>query len=151
VTRKSPSLHAYTSYGVWPRDHYKAFQWLPLAYNVPTEVSPEVLSTTKPPRAPSCALWVLATTKPTYLQPDGLSSNTIRTTDWHTKTSLYHILSQPIPIYAHGCTVFMGGRSMNQSLDLDMITNQMLPATTRHNPELPATTRHSSHSCHPKS
>jgi hypothetical protein len=52
-----------------------------------------MLATTKPPRAPSCALWVLATTKPTHLQPDGLSSNTIRTTDWHAKTSLYHILS----------------------------------------------------------
>jgi hypothetical protein len=29
---------------------------------------------TEPPRGPSCALWVLATTKPTHLQPDGLSS-----------------------------------------------------------------------------
>jgi hypothetical protein len=30
---------------------------------------------------------------------------------------------------------------MNRSLDLGMITNQRLLATTRHSPELPATTR----------
>jgi hypothetical protein len=32
---------------------------------------------------------------------------------------------------------------MNRSLDLGMITNQRLPATTNHSPELPTTTRHS--------
>jgi hypothetical protein len=74
-----PQGHIHTAFGVSTGDHFKAFQWLPLAYNVPTEDSPEVLATTKPPRAPSCALWVLATTKSTHLQPDGLSSNTIRT------------------------------------------------------------------------
>jgi hypothetical protein len=91
-TRKSPFCHVYTSIGVWPRNHCKAFQWLPLACNVPTKVSPEVLATTKPQRAPSCALWVLGTTKPTLLQPDRLSSKTIRTTGWYAKTSLYHQL-----------------------------------------------------------
>jgi hypothetical protein len=90
--------HIHTSFGVRSGDHYKAFQWLPLACNVPTEVSLEVLATTKPPRAPYYALWVLATTKPTQLQPDRLSSNTICTTSWYAKTSLYHILSQAVPI-----------------------------------------------------
>jgi hypothetical protein len=75
-----PYGHIHTAFGVRLGDHFKAFQWLPLACNVPTVVSLEVLATTKPPRAPSCALCVLATTKPTHLQPDGLSSNTIRTT-----------------------------------------------------------------------
>jgi hypothetical protein len=89
---------------------YSCKKWV---LHAPTEVSLEVLATTKQPRAPSCALWVLATTKPAHLQPDGLSSNIIRTTDWHAKTSLYHILSQAVPIYHHGCTVFMGGRCMN--------------------------------------
>jgi hypothetical protein len=90
--------HTHTSFGVRPEDHYKAYQWLSLACNIPTEVSPEVLATTKPPRATYCALWVLATTKPTHLQPDRLNSNRIRTTDWYAKTSLYHLLSQTIPI-----------------------------------------------------
>jgi hypothetical protein len=90
--------HIHTSFGVRLGDYYKAFQWLPLACNVPTEVSPEVLATTKSLRAPSCALWVLSTTKPTHLQLDGLSSNTIHTTGWYAKTSLYHILSQAVPI-----------------------------------------------------
>jgi hypothetical protein len=90
--------HIHTSFGVRPGDYYKAFQWLPLACNVPIELSPEVLAMTKPPRAPSCALWVLATTKPTHLQQDGLSSNTIHTTGWYAESSLYHILSQAVPI-----------------------------------------------------
>jgi hypothetical protein len=42
----------YTSFGVRPGDYYKAFQRLPLACNVPTEVSSEVLATAKPPRTP---------------------------------------------------------------------------------------------------
>jgi hypothetical protein len=67
-----PQGHIHTSFGVRPRDHFKAFQWIPLACNVPTEVSPDVLATTIPPRAPSYALWVLAiTASPTHLQPDG--------------------------------------------------------------------------------
>jgi hypothetical protein len=146
-----PQGHVHTSFGLGLGDHFKAFQWLSLACNVPTKVSPEVLAITKPPRAPSCAIWVLATTKPTHLQPDGLSSNTIRTTSWHAKTSPYHILSQAIPIWADGRTVFMGGRSMNRSLDLGMTTNQRLPGATRHSLELLAPTRHSSQSGHPKS
>jgi hypothetical protein len=81
--------HIHTSYGVRPEDHYKAFQWFHLACNAPTKVSPPVLAMTKQLRAPSCALWVLATTKPTHLQPDGLCSNTIRTVDWYVETSLY--------------------------------------------------------------
>jgi hypothetical protein len=93
-----PQGHIHTAFGMRPGDHYRAFQWLPLACNVPTEVSLEVLATTKPRRAPSCALWVLATTKPTHLQPDGLSSNTIHTAGWYAKTSPYHILSLAIPI-----------------------------------------------------
>jgi hypothetical protein len=146
-----PQGHIHTAFGVRLGDHFKAFQWLPLACNVPTKVSPEVLATTKRPRAPSCDLWVLATTKPTHLQPDRLSSNTIRTAGCYAKTSPYHILSQAVPIQAHDCTIFMGGHSMNRSLDLGMITNKRLSAPTRHNPELPASTRHSSHSGHPKS
>jgi hypothetical protein len=38
VTRKSSSSEIYTSFGVWPRDHYKAFQWLPPVCNIPTEL-----------------------------------------------------------------------------------------------------------------
>jgi hypothetical protein len=64
--------HIHTSLGVRPGDHFKVFQWFPLACNVPTKVLPEVLATTKPQRAPSCVLWVLAiTASPTHLQPDG--------------------------------------------------------------------------------
>jgi hypothetical protein len=93
-----PQGHIHTNFGVRPGDHFKAFQWPPLACNVPTKDSLEVLATTKPPRAPSCAFWLLATTKPTHLQLDGLSSNTIRTTGWYAKTSPYQILSQAVPI-----------------------------------------------------
>jgi hypothetical protein len=32
----------YTSFSVWPRDHYKTYQWFYLACNLPTEVSPVV-------------------------------------------------------------------------------------------------------------
>jgi hypothetical protein len=40
---------------------------------------------------------------------------------------------------------------MNRSLDLDMITNQRLPATTKHSPKIPAMTKHSSQTGRPKS
>jgi hypothetical protein len=143
ATRKSPFCNVYTFYGVWPKDHYKAFQWLHLASNVPTEISPEVLATTKPSRAPSCALWVLNTTKPTHLQPDRLSSNTICTTGCTSTLISMTYWVRPYPYRLHGCTIFMGGRSMNRSLDLDMIANQRLSTTTRHSPELLATIRHS--------
>jgi hypothetical protein len=86
------------------RSHYKAFQWLPLSCNIPTEVLPEVLAMTKPPSVPSCVLWVLSTTKPTDLQPVGLSSNTIHTTSWYIKTSLYHILSSWLYYFMGGHT-----------------------------------------------
>jgi hypothetical protein len=47
-----PQGHIHTSFGVRPGDHFKAFQWFPLACNVPTDVSLEVLATTKPPMPP---------------------------------------------------------------------------------------------------
>jgi hypothetical protein len=28
---------------------------------------------------------------------------------------VYHIICQAVPIYAHGCAIFMGGCSMNRS------------------------------------
>jgi hypothetical protein len=42
VTRELPFCQIYASFDVWPRDHYKAFQWFHLACNVHAEVSPEV-------------------------------------------------------------------------------------------------------------
>jgi hypothetical protein len=91
--------HIHTSFGVWLGDLYKIFQWFSLTCNIPTKVSPEVLATTKAPRVPSCALWVLdIAALPTHLQQDRLSSNSICTTGWYAKTSLYHILSQIVPI-----------------------------------------------------
>jgi hypothetical protein len=67
-----PQGHIHTSFGVRPGDQLKAFQWFPLACNIPIEDSLEVLATSKPPRAPSCALWVLVIiASPTHLQPNG--------------------------------------------------------------------------------
>jgi hypothetical protein len=42
VTRKSPFCQIYTSFGVWPRDHYKVVQLFSLVCSIPAEVSPEV-------------------------------------------------------------------------------------------------------------
>jgi hypothetical protein len=94
------------------------------------------------PEAPSCAIWVpVVTAAPTpphdsaiTASPDipaVLPSQLPRITGWYTKTRLYHILCQVVPIYAHCCTIFMGGCSMNRFLDLGMITNHMLPASYR--------------------
>jgi hypothetical protein len=60
------------------------------------------------------------------------------------QTSLYHILHQAVPMYTHGCTVLMGGRSMNRSLDLGMMTNHRLLESTGQSPELSESTEHSS-------
>jgi hypothetical protein len=66
--------------------------------------------------------------------PSGLPSQLPHTAGWYAKTRLYHILRQAVPIYTHGCTVFMGGRSMNQSIDLGMITSHWLPASHQTKP-----------------
>jgi hypothetical protein len=92
--------------------------------------------------ASSCALWVpaiAAVPTPSHGSaivaspniPAVLPSQLPRTTDWYAKTKLHHILCQDVPKYAHGCTVFMGGPSMNRSLDLGMITNHRLAASHR--------------------
>jgi hypothetical protein len=47
-----PQRHIHTSFGFRLGDHFKAFQWLPLACNIPTKVTPELLATTKPPGPP---------------------------------------------------------------------------------------------------
>jgi hypothetical protein len=125
-------------------NHYKAFQLFPLACNVPTEVSPPVWAL-QPSRSPLLCLMVsshcsfthtfprfshCSFTKHPSVQPSQLS----RTAGWYAKTSLYHILRQAIPIEAHGCTVFMCGCSMNQPLDLGMITNHRLPRSHQTKP-----------------
>jgi hypothetical protein len=60
------------------------------------------------------------------------------------QTSLYHILRQVVPILVHGCTILMGGHSMNRSIDLGMMTNHRLPKSTGQRPELSESTEHSS-------
>jgi hypothetical protein len=92
------------------------------------------------PEAPSCALWVPAvTTIPTLSHGSAivaspniltaLPSQLPHTTNWYAKTRLYHILCQAVPTYIHGCTISMGGCTVNWFLDLAMITNHRLPAS----------------------
>jgi hypothetical protein len=49
-----------------------------------------------------------------------------------------------VPIYAHGCTILIGGRSTNQSLDLGMMTNHKLSRSTGQSPELSESAEHNS-------
>jgi hypothetical protein len=77
--------------------------------------------------APSCAMWFSgeSTPLPTHSQPDGSEEGPLN--PHHRlirQTRFYHILDQAVPIQAHGCTVFMGGRSMNWSLDLGMMSTK---------------------------
>jgi hypothetical protein len=127
-----------------PGNHYKTVQWFPLACNIPTKVSPSAWAS-HPPRSPLLCLVgsnhrSFTHTIPWFRHrsftdhPIGLPSQLSRTAGWYTKTRLYHILCQAILIYAHGCTVFMRGRSMNRSLDLGMITIHKLPASHRTKP-----------------
>jgi hypothetical protein len=92
------------------------------------------------PEAPSYALWVPAiATVPTPSLGSAITallnilavppSQLARTAGWYTKTRLYHILCWVVPIYTHDCTIFMCGHSMNQFLDLGMITNHRLLAS----------------------
>jgi hypothetical protein len=55
ATRKSPFYQICTSFCVWPRDHYKTFQWFWLPRNVHTEVSPPVWAS-QPTRNPLLCL-----------------------------------------------------------------------------------------------
>jgi hypothetical protein len=113
TSRQLENLHfaKYTiSFGVWPRDHYKAFQWFPLACSVPTEVSPEVLvQITKGPLL--CCVVFRRVQSFIHAFPTRRIPRLVSTT--------YYAKSYPYK--AHGCTIFMGARAMNQSLDLGMI------------------------------
>jgi hypothetical protein len=77
------------------------------------------------PRTPSCAVWFSgeSTPSPTHSQPDRSQEIPLNP---HRRlvhqTRFYHILHQAVPIYVHGCTIFMGGHSMNRSLDLGMMS-----------------------------
>jgi hypothetical protein len=120
-------MPVYTSFGAWPRDHYKAFQWFPLTCSIPTEVSPKVL--VQITKGPTCAVWFSSESilLPTHSQPDGSQvPRSTLTVGWYAKTRFYHILRQAVLIYAHDCTVFMADLSMNWSLDFDMMTNHGL-------------------------
>jgi hypothetical protein len=76
-------------------------------------------------RVPSCTMLFSgqSTPLPTHSQPDG--SQECPLNPHHRlvrQTRLYHILHQVVPIQAHGCTIFMGGHSMNRSLYLGMMS-----------------------------
>jgi hypothetical protein len=125
-------------------NHYKTVQWFPLACYVPTEVSPPPWAS-HPPGSPLLCLVGsshrnFSHTIPQFCHhsftehPSGLPSQLPRTAGWYAKTRLYHILCLAIPIWAHGCTIFIDGRSMNRSLDLGMITNHRPPASHRTKP-----------------
>jgi hypothetical protein len=47
-------------------------------------------------------------------------------------------------MYAHGCTIFVGGCSMIQSLDLGMMTNHRLSESTEQSLELSESIQHRS-------
>jgi hypothetical protein len=77
------------------------------------------------PRAPSCAMWFSgeSTPLPTHCQPDGSQESPLNPHHLlKRQTRFYHLLHQAVPIWAHGCTIFMGGRSMNWSSDLGMMS-----------------------------
>jgi hypothetical protein len=106
VTRKSPSCQKYTSFGVWPRDHNKMFQWFHLACNVLTEV-PLPMWASHPPRSPilcvmgsnhhSFAHTILRFRHHSFTEhPSGLLAQLLRIAGWYVKTSLYHILCQTV-------------------------------------------------------
>jgi hypothetical protein len=102
--------------------HYKAFQLLNLVCRTPAVVSLEVsVKTTKGPLLCHVVLRRLHTC--THSFP----------TKWiHRESTLPAPLigtpNLPVPhtmpghTHVHGCTIFLGGHSMNQSLDLGMMT-----------------------------
>jgi hypothetical protein len=133
--------HPYTLLRCVLGNHYKTVQWFYLACNIPTDVSPPVWAS-YPPRSPLLCLMGSSHHSCTHTTPRFnhrsftdisvvLPSQLPCTTGWYAKTRLYHKLCQAVPILAHGCTIFIGGRSMNRFLDLGMITNHKLPASHR--------------------
>jgi hypothetical protein len=132
--------HPYTLPRCVLGNHYKTVHWFYLACRFHRQCEHRIH-----PEAPSCALWVpavIAVPTPPHGSaiaastniPAVLPSQLLRTASWYAKTRLYHILCQAIPILAHGCTIFMGGHSMNRSLDLDMTTISRLPASHQTKP-----------------
>jgi hypothetical protein len=92
-----------------------------------------------------------STPLPTHSQPDRSQESPLNP---HRRlvrqTRFYHILHQVVPIYAHGCTVFMGGRSMNQSLDLGMMSTTGFQSPLD-KPRTIGIHRTQFQTCHPKS
>jgi hypothetical protein len=103
--------------------HYKVVQWFSLVCRVPAELSPEV--SVQITKGPLLHHWFTreSTPLPTHSQPDGSQESPLNPHHQLIRqTRFYHILHQAVSIWAHGCTVFMGGRSMNRSLDLCMMS-----------------------------
>src|ERR1041384_8143442 len=110
-----PAKPMHTSFGVGPGDHYKAFHWLPLVLYVPTEVS----TAGKEPLPGRTPLEPNGSSVPRlhHTSPDGSGVPRLpRTCLARTPLVSPNYLARPHPYLAHGCTVFMGGRSITGSL-----------------------------------
>jgi hypothetical protein len=136
--------HIHTTFGVRPGDHYKTFQWFYLACNIPTEISPPVWASHPPrshllclmgsshrsftrtiPRLAIAASPNIPTVCHRNFPAEPVGTPRLDSTTYYAKPYLYK---------AHGCTIFMGVRSINRSLDLGMITNHRLPASHQTKP-----------------
>jgi hypothetical protein len=116
-----PAKHMHTSFGVRPGDHFKAFQWLPLVCTCPLRFHRRCKHLTShqgPPLVPcgSEEYTLRSPHIPSQRIPAVQHSPRIRLA--HTSLVSTTYLARPRPYLAHGCTVIMGCRSMNRSLDL---------------------------------
>jgi hypothetical protein len=121
---------------------YIPHESLALVCSTPAKVSPEasVQDHQGPPLAP-CG----SQESPLHSQPGGFIESPLYPLDRVVRqTSLCHILRQALPIWARYCTILMGGRSTNRSLDLGMMTNHRILESIEQSPKLSESTEHSS-------
>jgi hypothetical protein len=119
--------HSYTLPRCVLGNCYKAVQWSHLACNIPIEVSLSVLAS-HPPRTPLLCLMGSSHHSCTHAIPQFSHRSFIEHPSGSTIAASPHswlVCQDKTPPR----TVFMGGRSMNRSLDLGIITNHKLPAS----------------------
>jgi hypothetical protein len=112
--------HPYTLPRCVLGNHNKTIPWFHLACNVPIKISPLAWAS-HPPRSPLLCLMgsaIAASPTPSHNSAIVASPN------------IPAVCHRSFPAQLVG-TVFMGGRSMNRSLDLGMMTNHRLPASHR--------------------
>jgi hypothetical protein len=107
---KPPFCHSYTSFGVWPRDHYMLLQSCTTGVchallRFPDKRSPLAVQRFPAQSGPSCTMWFRQFTK-NVTKTDHQARSHPHSTGHDTQSTTYLISKQAIPYWTRGGTCY---------------------------------------------